>query len=179
MTTTLTQQRLKELLEYDPETGVFVWKKKSGRRGAALAPIGSVAGSDDGNGYIRIGIDYKDYRGHRLAWLYVHGEYPTKQIDHVDGNRANNAISNLRLATQSENNQNQREARGARNGMPLGVYRSSKNRWKALIGIGGKKIQLGHFDTQAKALDAYLKAKKELHPFQTIVGAERGSDAMD
>ena len=80
----LTQDRLKELLHYDPDTGVFTWIQKPAPRGRAI--IGSVAGGLKQHGYITIGINQREYYAHRLAWLYVYGEWPEDQIDHINHN---------------------------------------------------------------------------------------------
>src|SRR5690606_34614864 len=99
----LTQQRLKELLYYDPETGIFT--RLVGRSGPR-ARAGDVAGSDNGKGYIRIYVDGRPYKAHRLAWFYMHGEWP-EEIDHRNGERADNRLSNLRPVTRQQNNLNQ------------------------------------------------------------------------
>src|SRR4051812_40825019 len=103
----VTQERLKQVLVYSPESGLFT------RRGR-------VAGTTY-RGRINIFIDYRGYLAHRLAWLYVHGRWPIGDIDHIDGNASNNAISNLREVSRSVNMQNQRRARSdSRTGL-LGV----------------------------------------------------------
>ena len=93
-----TQEELKSLLNYDDKTGIFTWRKSSG-------PVksGSVAGYVNEKGYILIGIKGKSYRAHRLAWLYVTGEHPVNVIDHINGVRDDNRLSNLRSCTQKEN----------------------------------------------------------------------------
>ena len=101
MSKELTQQRLQEILDYDPETGVFTRKVSSGGKKA-----GSIAGSPNVRGYWTVGVDGKYYKAHRLAWLYVHGEWPEGVIDHIDRDTANNAVSNLRDVTQVENSLN-------------------------------------------------------------------------
>ena len=88
--------RLRELLSYDPDTGLFRWSKNKGSKDA-----GELAGCVSPKGYILIGIDGCLYLAHRLAWLYVHGEFPEKDIDHRDQDKSNNRICNLRLATSS------------------------------------------------------------------------------
>jgi hypothetical protein len=97
--TELTQERLKELLHYDPETGIFTNLTQRGGH----AKKGAVAGTKNSIGYVCIRIDYDQYRAHRLAWLYVYGEFPEKFIDHMNEIRDDNRIINLRLATHQEN----------------------------------------------------------------------------
>ena len=95
---TLTQEYLKSILDYDLDTGIFTWKINKAKR----TKIGDIAGWSY-NGYREIEINDKKYKAHRLAWLYVYGEMPNKLIDHIDGNRSNNKISNLREATLDGN----------------------------------------------------------------------------
>jgi hypothetical protein len=99
MSTTLTQQRLHELLHYDPSTGAFTWRVAPNRRIIA----GSVAGVTETNGYRRIRIDGRQYGAHRLAWLYMHGEFPPNDIDHINRTRDDNRSTNLRAVTRKEN----------------------------------------------------------------------------
>jgi hypothetical protein len=96
---TLTAERLREILGYDPETGLFTRLVRTGRIRA-----GEVAGTAHSRGYRSIVIDGRVYLSHRLAWLYVHGEWPPEQIDHINRNRADNRLVNLRAAKQSQNN---------------------------------------------------------------------------
>src|SRR4051812_4396707 len=100
----ITAERLRQVLSYDPETGVFLWKEKIARK----VVVGRKAGNIGNFGYIYIRIAGKLYYGHRLAWLYVHGVWPEKGIDHRNGVPDDNRIANLRPANQSENNQNMR-----------------------------------------------------------------------
>lgn len=97
----LTQTRLKELLSYDPETGIFTWVKTVSNR----APAGKTAGAD-GHGYRDIRLYGRLYKAHRLAWLYMTGDWPLDQIDHINGTRSDNRWVNLRAATLTENNRN-------------------------------------------------------------------------
>lgn len=99
----LTQLRLKELLHYDPVTGHFTWIVANSNRAPAGTPAGRTGNS---HGYCPIGIDGKRYRAHRLAWLYMTGEWPPEHIDHINGVRSDNRWHNLRAATLKENNRN-------------------------------------------------------------------------
>jgi len=144
----LTQDRLKELLDYDPETGEFVWKiSKRGIR------AGSVAGTLKPIGYICIRVDGKLYRAHRLAWLYTYGYFPENQIDHLNGIRDDNRITNLREVSQFCNMQNQKTRSDNTSGFPGVCWRKQRRKWKAQIQIQGKRYGLGYYDT---ALDAAL-----------------------
>ncbi|MFP5340357.1 MAG: HNH endonuclease signature motif containing protein, partial [Gammaproteobacteria bacterium] len=104
----LSQDRLKQLLNYDPETGRFSWKV-SARTKRPDRPFG--AGCLSPAGYVVLRVDQKLYPAHRLAWLYMNGSWPSKDLDHIDGRRVNNAIANLREAEQVENQQNRRGAK--------------------------------------------------------------------
>lgn len=160
--TELTQQRLKELLSYDPETGLFI--NLTQRR--PQAKIGSVAGCKHYSGYIHIKIDNKKYMAHRLAWLYVYGEMPKKELDHINEIKDDNRIVNLRLATHKENGQNVSSPRIDNNSGFRGVSWDKKaKKWCAQIGINGKYKNLGYFVTPEEAYEAYLKAKRKIHTF--------------
>lgn len=165
----LTADRLREVLDYDPATGVFTWREKSAPD-SRIRP-GTVAGYVQ-HGYRLINVDNRQYRAHRMAWLYVHGEWPTDDIDHINGVRDDNRIANLREATRSENLQNQRRARRDNRSGFLGVSANGK-RWKAEIIEGVRRQHLGTFDTPGEAHEAYLAAKRRLHPFFVEVGHAR------
>lgn len=160
---TITQEQLHALLSYDGETGEFRWKVKASIR----SPAGSIAGTINKLGYVvfRICGGKKLYLAHRLAWLYVYGKMPKHGIDHIDGNRSNNAISNLREATPAENSQNLCERRKDSK-WPIGVgFYARYGRWTARIHKNEVEKFLGYFDSPESAHAAYLAAKKELHTF--------------
>jgi hypothetical protein len=161
-TTDLTAERLRAVLDYDPETGVFTWKQR--RKNCR---VGAIAGSATVRGYIEIKIDGKHHLAHRLAWLHVHGTWPTNVIDHIDGNGSNNAISNLRDVTQSQNAENRKRAHANNKCGLLGVGRS-RSKWRARILLYGEELHLGTFDTPEEAHAVYLAAKRELHVGNTI-----------
>lgn len=160
----ITQSHLKRVLEYDAATGVF---RATVARGKST--LRSVVGSVS-RGYVTITIDYISYPAHRLAWLYVHGEWPCKFIDHVNGDRSDNRIANLRDVDQSINLQNQRRARSNNSVGLLGVgHADSRIRpYKARIVVDRKEVHLGLFTTPRRAHDAYLRAKRRLHLGCTI-----------
>lgn len=147
----LTAERLRFLLRYAPETGLFYWRNPSGPRAVA----GALAGSES-QGYVNISVDGKLYRAHRLAWLYVYGVWPAKQIDHANRSRSDNRIANLRESDQSQNMGNAARRSDCRSGFKgVTAYRS---RWVATIRRSGKKVHLGVFDTPEAAHAAYVSA---------------------
>lgn len=163
----LTQQRLREVLSYDPETGAFVWLVQPNGR----VQVGQAAGNLNPYGYVQIKIDRVLYRAHRLAWLYMNGEWPRQeQIDHINGVRNDNRWKNLREVSRSFNLQNRRTPnRRNASAKMLGVsQRCAGGGFQARIRYNGKEQRLGTFDTAELAHQAYLKAKRTLHPGCTI-----------
>jgi len=158
--------RLTEVLEYNKETGRFYWKVSTSNR----AKIGNEAGHyHHATGYIYISIDGKNYRAHRLAWLYVNGIFPSCKIDHINGCKSDNSIANLRDVSHSVNMQNIRAARSDNYSQLLGAHHYKKTgQWTSQIQIGKKKLYLGLFDTPEAAHAAYLFKKRELHEGCTI-----------
>ena len=149
----ITQKRLKELLKYDKKTGIFIWKDS--RRGAVK--VGSIAGTEAENGYIVIKIDRKDYKAHRLAWLYEYGKMPTGQIDHKNRIKRDNFIDNLKDVTQCKNMKNKEKYKNNTSG-ETGVYWNEQiKKWLVKITINKKEIYLGAFETKEEA----TKVKKE------------------
>lgn len=155
--------RLRELLHYDAETGVFTWLVNRGP-----ARIGAIAGSKTGHGYIVISIDCQRYYAHRLAWLYVFEEWPEDQIDHKNGNGCDNRIANIRECTNAQNCQNLGVHRSNTSGLTGVRWDQSRSKWAAQIRKGGKIIPLGRFNTKEAAYQAYLAAKREAHEFQPV-----------
>ena len=160
----LTAQRLRELLHYDPETGVFT--RLISRQGLR-AQVGDVAGSKNSHGYIGISVDGRLYRAHRLAWLFMRGGWPTGDIDHIDGDRANNRFDNLRDVSTSVNMQNQRRAQPRNASGYLGVTRHG-NRFEASIKLDGVNRYIGSYATPEEAHASYMAEKRRLHPGCTI-----------
>lgn len=160
----LTAERLRSLVDYNPETGEFI--RKVTVSGPARA--GSVArGCIARNGYRYIGFDGGVYLAHRCAWLHVHGEWPDGMIDHVNGVRTDNRLANLRVVDHVLNGQNQRTCkRTSTTSSLLGVSRmcGGKDRFRARIYVGKKEVFLGVFDTEHEAHRAYIEAKRRLHP---------------
>jgi hypothetical protein len=151
----LTQDRLKAILDYNPDTGKFQWRQRRGSAGA-----GRIAGCDDGQGYIQILINSRVYAAHRLAWLWIHGRWPHPEIDHKNGVRNDNRLTNLREATRSQNHAN-RKSNPNRAGLK-GVERR-EDRWSSYIRVKGRSIRLGTFDTPEEAHNAYLAAARRAY----------------
>jgi len=156
----LTQERLKELLSYDPETGVFVWVVKPSQR----VYIGAVAGIKKPNGYWYIKIDCKLYRAHRLAWLYMTGAFPPGQTDHINRARADNRFANLRAVTHSENQHNRIKQKNNTSGLKGVSYHKASKKWLAQIWSSNVSKYLGVFLTPEEASAAYLAAQRIYHP---------------
>lgn len=155
----MIENRIRELLDYDPETGVFVWKTKRRGKGTIGKPVGFV----HPNGYLRICVDYRLYMAHHLAWLFIHGELPTKQIDHIDGDRLNNRASNLRLCNHAQNAGNRKVHRNSKTGVKGVSLIRSTGRFGAWIKVDGKSINLGSFQTIEEAGAAYRRKAEEAY----------------
>jgi hypothetical protein len=152
----LTQERLRHVLDYDPETGVFIWCVATSQR----TKIGSIAGGKDSYGYFHVQIDSKCYKAHRLAWLYVYGVWPVGVIDHINRNREDNRIANLRDVTASQNMRNCKIRKTNTSGYKGVSYLAAKKRWAAQIYLTGKNTLLGLFDTADAAAQAYVATAK-------------------
>jgi hypothetical protein len=159
----LTQAYLKSVLNYDPETGIFTWAERPvthqrmkiwNKRFA-----GKIAGGKNKKGYIEIGLLGRLFKAHRLAWLYMTGEWPKGQGDHENRNRSDNRWGNLRDATHGQNRANSRPNSGR---SLKGAYESKKG-WDAAITTGGKRKHLGTFDCPAAAHFAYVVAADKCH----------------
>lgn len=157
----ITQSRLKELLHYDPDTGVFTWLVSRQR-----IRCGDVAGCIRSDGYRKIGVVGKPYQAHRLAWLYMTGSWPKDGTDHRNGVKDDNRWDNLREATQCENNQNMAIPSTNTSGFMGVSWDAQAGKWKAAIGIAGRVKNIGRFTTPEAAHAAYLSAKAETHTFQ-------------
>ena len=135
----LTQRRLKEVFSYNKETGVFIRKIKV----SIGTRVGDIAGCRSG-GYLSICVDGESYLGSRLAWLYVYGEFPKYNIDHINQNPFDDRIANLRDVTQAENQKNHPIQKNNKSGVPGVSWDKSKNRWRAHIQVNNKSIFLSH-----------------------------------
>lgn len=155
----LTQDIVRSLLLYDPSSGIFTW----------LSPhknAGKVAGSM-GRRYLQINIESKSFYAHRLAWFYYHGQWPAHGLDHINGDRTDNRIQNLRDVPHRTNAENRLVApKHSVTGL-LGAYKRGK-RFRGLIVVNGRSVHLGTFDTADLAHAAYIQAKRAFHPGCTI-----------
>jgi hypothetical protein len=148
----LDSTRLKEVLSYDSDTGVFTRKTKGHK---------TKVGCFDPEGYIYIQVDRIKYSAHRLAWLYMYDEFPTDQIDHINGIKNDNRIANLRACTHAENQQTKRNVKGY-------SWHKSKKRFIAYIKINKKRIELGNYLNEQDARQAYLNGKIKYHSFIAV-----------
>ena len=164
----LDANRVREVFAFDPSTGVFTYRTQT----AHHRKVGDIAGTITAQGYRDIGIDSRVYKAHRLAWFYMHGQWPMHQIDHINGDRADNRIANLRDVTKTVNLQNQKRAHSNSAHGFLGVRIESRwgdsPRYLARITVNGVRRSLGSFDTAEEAHAAYLNAKRAEHPGCTI-----------
>lgn len=146
---TLTQARLKELLHYNPDTGVFT--RITGVSGHS---VGLRVGSNHGMGYRSVGVDRIRYYEHRLAWLYMHGEFPEHQIDHINHDTSDNRIENLRRVTNIENQRNRSMSKNNTSGIMGVSFCKQTSKWVAEIKVNYRKINLGRFNTIQEATRA-------------------------
>jgi hypothetical protein len=157
---TITAERLRELLHYDPDTGIFVWRVQR----TCKAMVGTVAGATDKEGaYRKISVDGDRYSSHRLAWLYVYGEMPTGGIDHINCDGTDNRIANLRLATPQQNAWNSRRGKSNVSGFKGVHFNSRSGKYASSFRGGGQRRHLGYFDTAEQAAEAYREAIAEAH----------------
>lgn len=154
----LTQERLKEILEYNPKTGVFTYLIPRGGKSP-----GDQAGSINQLGYCQIEIDYKKHLRHRLAWLYIYGEFPEGFLDHVNGITTDDRIENLREATAGENQFNSRRRKDNKSGFKGVHWHKGINKWVGSVKHNKKQIHVGSFDCPKKANQAVKAKREELH----------------
>jgi hypothetical protein len=138
----ITQAELKELLNYDVDTGIFTWKIKYCRK----VKVGSVVGSPDKDGYIRVRINGKDYKCHRLAWMYVYNNFPVGKLDHINGIKNDNRICNLRLANNEQNAFNAKLRTDNTSGFKNVCWNRTFKKWQVSLSINKKQTTIGYFD---------------------------------
>lgn len=163
MKNAVTQEILKHLLYYDSNSGVFTWRVKPCRRMA----VGAIAGSTNAHGHRQIRVEGIVYYAHRLAYLYMTGLWPEKEMDHINGISDDNSWGNLRSATKTINLQNLKTAKCSNKIGLLGVYRVG-NKFRARIQVGEKILHIGYYHDPCAAHAAYLNAKRVHHPGCTI-----------
>lgn len=164
----LTAERLREVLDYDPETGVFTRKVRLAQRHHVGDRADFIVTGGGLKGYYRVSLFSKRYLAHRLAWLYVHGHWPENEIDHRDGDPSNNRIGNLRDVATAINAQNKRNARSDNKSGLLGVTTFGDGRFRASVHKDGRRVHVGMYETPEDAHAAYLKTKRKIHPGCTI-----------
>jgi len=156
LTNIISQNRLKKTLKYDPESGLFTWLTSTSNR----VKVGQSAGTKHSMGYRSIKVDGRIYLAHRLAWFYVYGAWP-KEIDHIDHNKTNNKIKNLRDTCHTDNMRNQK-LRSTNNSGVMGVtWDKDRGKWQCRIRFNNKTIHIGRFYNIQDAIDARCKAEKE------------------
>jgi hypothetical protein len=153
----LTQKILKEVLHYNPDTGIFTWLISPN----SIRKIGSTAGSKNGRGYIYIGLFNCSYKAHRLAWFYMTGYFPKNTIDHINRVTDDNRFCNLREATQQENCFNSGMKSTNKSGYKGVSFRKDSGKWKAQININGKRKNLGSYETAEIAFKNYVIAAEK------------------
>lgn len=160
----INKNRLDELLSVNPEKGIFIWRANTGGKGKKDKEAGTLMS----NGYVKIGIDGKEYLAHRLMWLFVHGEYPKTNIDHKDRCRSNNCISNLRLATPKQNAENMFRESNTSGFKGVHFNKRLKSRpWSANITHCGRTIHIGYFSSAEEASFARRQSENQYFTHHT------------
>ena len=147
----LTKEFIKQILHYNPDTGIFTWTQRRSLRVLAGHTAGSLSRKD---GYVRIFIKRKSYLAHRLAFLYMTGSLPNCEADHIDHDRSNNRWSNLRDASKTDNMRNISLKSNNTSGATGVCWRKDHQKWGAQLRVAGKNIHIGFFDDKAEAIIA-------------------------
>lgn len=158
----LTPERLKHLLDYNQETGIFTWLNKPAPRSNRIKP-GYVAGCKTDSGYIIINVDGYSYRAHRLAWFYVNGVWPPEKMDHINGVKHDNRIANLREASSFENGWNVGMPSTNTSGVKGVCWEKQTKKWLAQCWVSGKHYRVGRFSSFDAAVDAMVKFREKHH----------------
>lgn len=160
----LTAARLRELLSYDPDTGEFFRLQR--RRGVRVGPVPCTVA---GNGYRYITVDLGRYLAHRMVFLYMTGEWPTGEVDHINGIRTDNRFANLRDVSRRVNSENRWKPQGVTRSGARGVsWHDHSRKWRVRINVHGVEHRVGLYDTIEEATAAYVEAKRRLHEGCTI-----------
>ena len=155
----MTQSELKELLDYNSDTGIFTWKVNIAKN----VKVGHIAGNVKDTGYIRIKINKKMYLAHHLAFLYVFNSIPSNMIDHINGNRADNRLCNLREVTNAENQYNSKINSKNNSGYKNVSWNKARNKWIVQLKINGKQKFIGYFDDLEFADLVAQEARNKYH----------------
>lgn len=158
--TNITAERVRELLHFDPDTGEFRWLVAVNNN---RVHAGTVAGHASRAGYCQIRIDGRLYYAHRLAWLWMTGDWPRGQIDHINCNRADNRWCNLRMATKAQNAINAHIRANNTSGFKGVSWHAQCRKWVANINVNGEHHYLGEYDTRERAFIAYMFAAWKYH----------------
>ena len=169
----LTADQVRQTLDYNPETGSFLWKERSvewfkSKRDQKIWNTRYANKSPEGThprGYKQICINGVRYLAHRLSWLYIFGVWPEGELDHINRDPADNRIANLRPANRSLNNQNTGKRKGCSSNHKGVYWHKERQKWMARIHINNRCIFLGRYETQGQAARAYAKASDEMHEY--------------
>jgi len=165
----LTKALVRELFDYNPETGQLI-------RATTLKGIykaGDIVSSLDVRGYLRTKIGGRSYKAHRLIWFWVHGEFPKKDLDHINHDKTDNRLVNLREVTAMENARNKPKSNRNKSGVTGVYWGKNDNRWRVFIGVDGKKVNLGNFVEFHEAVNARKNAEV-LYGFHENHGKDNG-----
>lgn len=155
----LTAERVREVLAYCPETGQFTWRIAINKRIKPGRRAGVLVRSE---GRVNIAIDGQHFKAHRLAWLHVHGVWPDKDVDHINGDPSDNRVCNLRLATKTENHANSKRYKNNKSGFKGVHFHAQSGKWRAVVRLNRKNNHIGLFRTKEDAAAAYLIAATKL-----------------
>ena len=161
----LTTQQIREIWDYDNNTGNLIWKIKPAKQ----ISIGSIAGCKNTKGYVVIRYSGTLYYAHRIIWQYVHGYSPKYEIDHIDGNTGNNVINNLRDVEHTKNGQNIKRMSNNTSGITGVDYNAKRKMWRARIWSNGKNINLGWHKDKNAAMNARKLAEIQYQPLRTVL----------
>lgn len=150
-------KNISDYLDYNSETGIFVWRVKT-----KTSNVGDVAGNANWRGYVSIWIANKRYYAHRLAWAFCNGSWPIGDIDHINEDKSDNRIVNLRVASRSENMFNRGCNKNNTSGMKGVVFCKTTNRWRAQMMVNRKSVNIGRFKTREAAANAYMLKAQEI-----------------
>ncbi len=162
MTGQLTLDALRRALRYDPQTGDLIWLVSRGK-----AKAGALAACLDSRGYLVVGIGGKRHYAHRLAWWLAHSALPEGVIDHINGDKGDNRLANLRCVSVQVNAQNRRRVAARSKTQVLGVSPFA-GKFRAALSVDGQNRHLGTFPTLEQAQQAYIQAKRQLHEGCTL-----------